>query len=127
MNKHNIFEFKDRDTITDTLTEMLQTGAQQLIHQAVQVEHEELLELYSGSLTRDGKAAVVRNGYLPERQILTGIGPVTLRIPTSNHNMDFDGDLPTGDFHPISSCPCWAYTRQTTGCFAPVFASVSTR
>jgi len=81
MNKHNIFAFKDRDTITDALTEMLQTGAQQLIHQAVQVELEELLELYSGSLTRDGKAAVVRNGYLPERQILTGIGPVTVRIP----------------------------------------------
>ena len=81
MNKHNIFEFKDRDTITDALTEMLQTGAQQLIHHAVQVELEELLELYSGSLTRDGKAAVVRNGYLPERQILTGIGPVTVRIP----------------------------------------------
>ena len=81
MNKHNIFDFKDRDTITDALTEMLQTGAQQLIHQAVQVELEELLELYSGSLTRDGKAAVVRNGYLPERQILTGIGPVTVRIP----------------------------------------------
>jgi len=81
MNKHNIFEFKDRDTITDALTNMLQTGAQQLIHQAVQVELEELLELYSGSLTKDGKAAVVRNGYLPERQILTGIGPVTVRIP----------------------------------------------
>ena len=81
MNKHNIFAFKDRDTITDALTEMLQTGAQQLIHQAVQVELEDLLEQYSGSLTRDGKAAVVRNGYLPERQILTGIGPVTVRIP----------------------------------------------
>jgi len=81
MSKHNIFEFKDRDTITDALTNMLQTGAQQLIHQAVQVELEELLELHSGSLTKDGKAAVVRNGYLPERQILTGIGPVTVRIP----------------------------------------------
>jgi len=81
MSKHNIFEFKDRDTITDALTNMLQTGAQQLIHRAVQVELEELLELHSGSLTKDGKAAVVRNGYLPERQILTGIGPVTVRIP----------------------------------------------
>ncbi len=81
MSKHNIFEFKDRDTITDALTNMLQIGAQQLVHQAVQVELEELLDLYSGSLTKEGKAAVVRNGYLPERQILTGIGPVTVRIP----------------------------------------------
>jgi hypothetical protein len=29
---------------------------------------------------------------------------------SSNHNMVFDGDLPTEDFHLISSCPCWAYT-----------------
>ncbi len=81
MSKHNIFEIKDRGTITDALTEMLQTGAQQLIHRAVQVELEELIEFHSGNLTEDGKAAVVRNGYLPERQIQTGIGPVTVRIP----------------------------------------------
>jgi putative transposase len=60
---------------------MLQTGAQQLVHQAIQVELEELLDLYAGSLTKDGKALVLRNGYLPERQILTGIGPVNVRIP----------------------------------------------
>ena len=43
VSKHNIFEFKDRDTITDILTEMLRAGSQQLIHQAVQIELEELL------------------------------------------------------------------------------------
>lgn len=81
MNKHNVVEFKDRDTITDTLTEMLRTGAQQLIHQAVQVELSEHLEQFAGRLTEDGKAAVVRNGYQPEREILTGIGSVTVQIP----------------------------------------------
>jgi transposase-like protein len=81
MSKHNIFAFKDRDTITDALTEMLRTGAQQLIYQAVQAEQTELLALHANRLTKDGKAAVVRNGYLPEREILTGIGPVTVRIP----------------------------------------------
>ena len=43
MSKHNIFEFKDRDTIADALTEMLRTGANHLIHQAVQIELAELL------------------------------------------------------------------------------------
>ncbi len=43
MSKHNIFEFKDRDTILDELTEILRMGSQQLIHQAVQIELEELL------------------------------------------------------------------------------------
>ncbi len=36
---------------------------------------------HASERTEDGKAAVVRNGYLPERDIQTGIGPVTVRIP----------------------------------------------
>ena len=60
---------------------MLRTGAQHLIHQAVQAELEGLLLQHANQVTRDGKAAVVRNGYLPAREILTGIGPVTVRIP----------------------------------------------
>jgi transposase-like protein len=81
MSKHNIFEFKDRDTIADALTEMLRTGANHLIHQAVQIELEELLATNAHRLTSDGKMAVVRNGYQPEREILTGIGPVTVKLP----------------------------------------------
>lgn len=81
MIKNNVVELKDRDTITDALTEMLKTGAQQLIHQAVEAELTEFLEPYTDRLTSDGKAVVVRNGYLPEREILTGIGPVTVKIP----------------------------------------------
>ncbi len=81
MNKHNIFELKDRDAVTDNLTEMLRTGAQQLIQQAVQVELEGLLASNAHRLTADGKAAVIRNGYQPEREILTGIGPVKVKVP----------------------------------------------
>ena len=81
MNKNNVVDLKNRDTITDALTELLQTGAQQLIHQAVQVELTEMLEQYCDCLTADGKATVVRNGYLPERKILTGVGPVTVKVP----------------------------------------------
>ena len=32
-------------------------------------------------VTEDGKISVIRNGYLPQRQILTGIGPVSVHIP----------------------------------------------
>jgi transposase-like protein len=81
MSKHNIFEFKDRDTFSDALTEMPRTGSQQLIHQAVKIELEELLAANAHRLTADGNAAVVRNGYQPQREILTGIGPVTVKLP----------------------------------------------
>ena len=60
---------------------MLRTGSQQLIYQAVQIELEALLAANEHRLTTDGKAAVVRNGYQPEREILTGIGPVSVKLP----------------------------------------------
>ena len=81
MSKHNIFEFKDRDTISDSLTEMLRTGSQQLIHEAVQLELGELLAANAHRLMPDGNAAVVRNGYQPQREIVTGIGPATVKLP----------------------------------------------
>ena len=73
MKNHNIVEFNDREPVTDALSEMLRTGAQQFIHQAVQAELEGFLQHHSNRLTRDGLVAVVRNGYLPAREILTGI------------------------------------------------------
>ena len=81
MSKSNVVEFEGREGISDPLTELLRVGAQQLIHQAVEAELVELLEHYSGRVTADGKAGVVRNGHLPSRELQTGIGPVTVRIP----------------------------------------------
>jgi len=63
------------------LTELLRAGARQLIEQAVEAELQALLEQHSDRRTADGKAGVVRNGYLPERKLQTGVGPVTVRIP----------------------------------------------
>jgi len=81
MSKNNVVDINNRDTITDALTDLLKTGAQQLIQQAVQVELAEFMEQYTHQLTSDGKASVVRNGYQPEREILTGIGSVPVKIP----------------------------------------------
>ena len=81
MDKTNVFEFQGREPIADPLTELLRSGARQLLQQAIEAEAQELLAAHSGRLLEDGHAAVVRNGYLPPRKIQTGIGPVTVRIP----------------------------------------------
>lgn len=73
-----------RSTITnanDALTESLKIGAKKLIHQAIQAELAVFMEQYSTRLTSDGKASVIRNGYQPEREILTGIGSISVKIP----------------------------------------------
>lgn len=67
-----------RDRISCT---MLREGAQRLVAQAVQAEFEDFLARFALARTEDGRAAVVRNGFQPEREVLTGLGPVRVRIP----------------------------------------------
>ena len=81
MTKDNVLEFAGRDTICDPLTDLLRSGAQQLINQAVEAELQELLSQHSHQRTENGHAGVVRNGHLPERELQTGLGPVTVKIP----------------------------------------------
>jgi len=82
MSKSNVIDLKDPSLLTrDPLTELLRQGARKLIEEAVSIELEALLSQYSDSKTQAGHSGVVRNGYLPERELQTGIGPVTVRIP----------------------------------------------
>ena len=81
MKKNNVIDLSGRETFTDSLTELLRTGARQLIEQAVETELTDFMGQFSGRLLNDGKAAVVRNGHHPQREIQTGIGPVTVKIP----------------------------------------------
>ena len=81
MNKNTVVSLQDREQISDPLTDLVRSGARKLIEQAIDIELQELLSQYSGHQTDSGHAAVVRNGYLPERAIQTGIGPVTVKIP----------------------------------------------
>ena len=67
--------------VIDPLTELLRNGARDLIRQAVEAELETMLSEYSDLKLLNGKQAIVRNGYLPERTIQTGIGDVVVKVP----------------------------------------------
>jgi hypothetical protein len=82
MNEENtVVKLAGREQFSDKLTELLRTGARDQIQQAVEAELNEFMQQFSGRTLSDGRAAVVRNGYLPEREIQTGIGPVKVEIP----------------------------------------------
>ena len=81
MSKSTVVEFSGREAIGDPLTELLRRGARELIHQAVEAELSAFMAAFQGRRLEDGRAAIVRNGYQPEREIQTGIGPVTVKIP----------------------------------------------
>ncbi|MFB9145470.1 MULTISPECIES: IS256 family transposase [Halomonas] len=67
--------------ITDPLHELLRQGARDLIAKAVEAELATFLEQYADQRLDDGRQAVVRNGYLPERTVQTGVGDVSVQVP----------------------------------------------
>lgn len=81
MTDSNVFDLSQPGTFADPLTEVLRNGARALLAQAVEAEVAALLASHADKLTDDGRARLVRHGHLPEREIMTGIGPVAVRCP----------------------------------------------
>lgn len=65
----------------DPLTDLLRDGARQLIRQAIEAELAALLEHHAAEKLDDSRARLVGHGHLPEREVLTGIGPVPVKVP----------------------------------------------
>ena len=81
MTDPNVFQLSQPGSFADPLTEVLRNGARALLAQAVEAEVAALLSWHADKLTEDGRRRLVRHGYLPEREIMTGIGPVAVRCP----------------------------------------------
>ena len=64
-----------------TLDDLVRRGARQVIQQAIEAELAELLSNCGNVATLTGKRTVVRNGYLPEREVLTAAGTITVKVP----------------------------------------------
>ena len=81
MTDTNILHLSQPGTFADRLTEILRDGARALLVQAVEAEVATLLSQHADELSGDGRRRLVRHGHLPEREIMTGIGPVAVRCP----------------------------------------------
>ena len=65
----------------DVLTCVLRDGAQRLLTQAIEAEVTEWIEAHRHVRDVSGHHQVVRNGHLPKRTLLTGVGPVEVQQP----------------------------------------------
>jgi putative transposase len=81
MIKSNVIDLSSREENADLLTDLIRQGARKLIEQAVEAELADYMAAFRDRKLGDGRAAVVRNGYQPEREIQTGIGPVSVQVP----------------------------------------------
>ena len=76
----NVVEFPS-DSSRDVLTEILRKGARDLLAGAIEEEVKDYLREREGLRDETGHQQVVRNGYLPERTVQTGVGSVAVKKP----------------------------------------------
>ena len=65
----------------DVLTELLRQGAQEMLATAIEAEVAEWIAEHEHVTDQRGHRQVVRNGYLPQRKIITGLGPIEVEQP----------------------------------------------
>jgi transposase-like protein len=81
MAESNVISISSATETVDPLTDLLRSGARQLLSQAIEAEVETLLASHADVRDASGNRAVVRNGYLPSRKVQTGIGSVEVQVP----------------------------------------------
>jgi putative transposase len=81
VSEANVMTLLQPGSFADPLSEVLRNGARSLLAQAVEAEVAEFLAKHSDLKTASGLSRVVRHGHLPEREVMTGIGPVGVRQP----------------------------------------------
>lgn len=92
MSEDNIIEFTNpaKPVVQDQLTEFLRINAAKLLQAALEAEVEELINNFKQSKIDNTKQRIVRNGYLPERDIKTGIGDIPVKVPRVRDRAEVD-------------------------------------
>ena len=81
MKNDTVVSIKKPAEESDPLSSLLREGARALLHEAVEAELATYLAGHAGERDASGRRCLVRNGYLPERTLLTGLGEVPIRVP----------------------------------------------
>jgi hypothetical protein len=80
MKNSNIIALNKQEEI-DLLQSILKDGAQRMLAVAIESEVEGFIDKNRSLKTANDKAAIVHNGYLPERTIQTGLGNIAVKVP----------------------------------------------
>ena len=70
--------------VKSVLDEVLREGARKMLQATIEAEVAEYIEKHTDVLDEQGHRVVVRNGHLPERELVTGVGPIPVRQPRIN-------------------------------------------
>lgn len=81
-----VLAFRDQFEERNPLDAIVRAGAQQMLQAAIDAEVAQFLEKHAGRCDEEGKRLVVRNGYHPKREVLTGAGSLEVSQPRVRDN-----------------------------------------
>lgn len=110
MSTDNVVRLIQPGSFDDQLTVVLRDGAKALLAKAIEAEVAAFLVKHADLKTEDGHQRVVRHGHLPEREVMTGIGPVAVRQPRVRDRAAAAGDPDRIRFSPSILPP---YVRRS--------------
>jgi transposase-like protein len=114
----NVVPLRLPNEVDDPLTNILRSGARQLLAQAVEMEAEAFLLAMKGLKLPDGRDRLVRHGHGPERTIQTGIGPVEVeRVKIRDRAAAEDGERIR---FTSAILPLWARRTKSLDTLLPV-------
>jgi transposase-like protein len=114
----NVVPLRLPNEVDDLLTNILRSGARQLLAQAVEMEAEAFLLAMKGLKLPDGRDRLVRHGHGPERTIQTGIGPVEVeRVKIRDRAAAEDGERIR---FTSAILPVWARRTKSLDTLLPV-------
>jgi len=74
-------QFIKEENTWSILEQVARDGAKKMLALAMENEVDEFVAKYSRLTDEDGRRVVTKNGYMPAREILTGMGPLEVRQP----------------------------------------------
>ena len=98
MSKNKVVsDVNPEDLLSESLSDVLRTGAQRLLATAIEAEVDAFIDEYRHVTDTQGRRQIIRNGYHPTREISTGVGPVTVKKPKvrdlSGHGITWQSSL----------------------------------
>lgn len=79
--ERSVIGFREVEESRSPLDALVREGARKMLQAALESEVQEFLEQHSFRVDEQGRRQVVRNGYLPLREIVTGAGPLEVSQP----------------------------------------------
>jgi transposase-like protein len=78
-------EERAKDEEKPFLEQLLLEGARKLLQAAIENEVIDYIQFHKDRRDENGQRLVVRNGHLPEREVVSGVGPIRVRQPRVRH------------------------------------------